>query len=236
MASTIEHELEQVQSRGGSNKLHARLRQFPPRLEYPATVREISISSHDFTLQTGEAHSEFSSLLQPPDPGDVIARVFVVQGGEDLRDQLSAWIEADVGPRRRFLDAHLDNNEDAQRELHQERDGVLFMNWVRLASQGKDQHEIEQRVLAGKPYDTDTGDDPARLNLNHKRYYHWPRWPWRPYDLISVSEQGSVFHHAVEEGMSLYSEDVNGVFTGMLSSFLHMYHRPHTKRGTGISR
>lgn len=209
MASASDHELQATQPKP----------EFPPRLSFPAVVREISISRGG-GIRTN-SQSDLSSLLLPPDPSKLYARIFVVQGSEDLQNELSAWIEVEPEQRRQFLLAHLSDNEDAQRELSRDDHNIFFMNWVRLARQGREEYEIERRIVARRPYDVDTTSDPSHLHLNHKRYYRWPSRPWRPYEIIAASENAQVLYHAVKECISVYSEDKGGVFTGATQPSKH---------------
>jgi hypothetical protein len=87
-----------------------------------------------------------------------------------------------IGPtpwlRYGFVDAHLQDDEDLQREMDQETQNVFFASWSRLFIQSKLQFTIEQSILAKKFYDIDVAGDPWNLNIDHKRYYYWPDCPY----------------------------------------------------------
>ncbi|KAF3311520.1 Cytochrome b-c1 complex subunit 7, variant 2 [Orbilia oligospora] len=135
---------------------------------------------------------------------------------EDPQDRLAPWIRLNPSLWPRFLQAHFDGDEGLERLLHRENTGIFFFNWGRLVSQDKEQYEIGKRILASKPYDIGAIGDPLLRNLDHKRYYQWPDRPYRKYGMVSSYSDGTVFYHAVKEYVSFYSEDMGGVFTGIL--------------------
>ncbi|KAF3223479.1 hypothetical protein TWF106_004872 [Orbilia oligospora] len=181
----------------------------------PIRVCKINITSAGSLDISHCALSALESLQSHP---DVTAQIFAIEGSEreDLKITLGPWTQLDKELWSHFLAAHCSKGEDMIQALERENEIVFSLDWKRLVAQSKDQHEIEYRILSGKPYDLNTYRDPMDLSLNHKRYGHWPDSPYREYVFISPSEDDTFLYHAAKERVSLCFGSFGGLPTGIL--------------------
>ncbi|KAF3184796.1 hypothetical protein TWF788_005047 [Orbilia oligospora] len=181
----------------------------------PIRVCKINITSAGSLDISHCALSALESLQSHP---DVTAQIFAIEGSEreDLKITLGPWTQLDKELWSHFLAAHCSKGEDMIQALERENETVFSLDWKRLVAQSKDQHEIEYRILSGKPYDLNTYRDPMDLSLNHKRYGHWPDSPYREYVFISPSEDDTFLYHAAKERVSLCFGSFGGLPTGIL--------------------
>ena len=100
-----------------------------------------------------------------------------------------------------------------------------FFKWCRRTLQKRRLWDIETRIAAGKPYDSETLRNPADIGLDHKEYERHPRI-CRPYDFLepqlkpngnslpdSTSHPGHI-RHAARECCSFTWTKTNGKFIG----------------------
>lgn len=178
-------------------------------------------------LKDGQVKASPSSVyslikqVEPREDGDTadpVSKIYLVKGGESPVSDLGPWVVDDPDLRREFLQAHINNDDDQQREVMEATEGrnvsVFFASWWKLVVQKKDQHRIHKRILSKKPYDIDTIDDPLNLHLPHRRFMDAPRMAPRPCHLISFAEGGEEVYKAAQECMSYLCVSVKGIKTG----------------------
>ncbi len=157
-------------------------------------------------------------ILEREPPEKAMARILVLECDESLKSQLSG---AETWPWPNFVNAHLQNDKGLQRELERDDpDAFFFTEWSRLVTQSPEALGVDQRILANKPYDVDTIGDPWDLHLNHTRFCHWPDYPFRAYDPVSVSKVEGELYHSAKQPISFCKTHIGGIRTGMYADSL----------------
>ncbi|KAK4116093.1 hypothetical protein N656DRAFT_223561 [Canariomyces notabilis] len=160
--------------------------------------------------------SSFSELYWPRDTctSETAALVFAIEGDEGLKQRLELWIKKDdPWTRRDFVQGHFEGDEHVRRELEWKADNVFFANWWQAVAQKTAEHEIQQLVSSGRPFNVSTFDDPFKLRVDHTRYSPWPLSPHRPYHLLSISsdEKGKKTRFcAAQQCLSYYRYSESG--------------------------
>ncbi|KAK0662455.1 cora-like Mg2+ transporter protein-domain-containing protein [Cercophora samala] len=159
--------------------------------------------------------------------------IYIVEAHSDLQATRLAGMGLYLPPE--FFSAHLGRGSGHKMSIRQERSaGSFFVSWSEPALQNSESWEMEKKIRAGTPWDTEQATDPQSTYESHCRWGTFPEGLYRPYHPLHPSQrkQSTVLHHAATCMSFYYSRRENGHLVGCL---LVDPRRMHTLRQVNLN-